>query len=164
FAIDQIKGVTISPDYSAPLTIPFLQANSYLVLDTKFFDPSFKDRLLASFDDLDAQSDGLLIHSENFQAANFLMGTYKGAVQCVYLDPPFNTSEATFNYKNEYKHSSWMSMMQGRLALSRELMESSGVLAAAIDDEEVFNLAHVIETVFGSTNDIGTVVVQANPR
>jgi adenine-specific DNA-methyltransferase len=73
FAIDQIEGDLTTPGYSAPLTVEFLKANPYLVLDTRHFSEDFKRRLLASFDDLDEQCDGLLIHSENFQALSLLM-------------------------------------------------------------------------------------------
>ena len=54
--------------------IAFLKAHPTLVLDTKHFDQDFVDRLLASFEDLDKMTDGLLIHSENFQALNLLTG------------------------------------------------------------------------------------------
>lgn len=164
FAIDNLVNTTISPNYSVPLTLDFLHANPFLVLDTRFFSSDFKARLLASFDDLDAQLNGLLVHSENFQALSLLETKFHDAIQCVYLDPPYNTSEATFNYKNEYKHSSWMSMMQNRVALSRNILNSSGILAAAIDDAELYNLEHVIDANFGSSDYIGTVIVQANPR
>jgi adenine-specific DNA-methyltransferase len=63
FAIDDIKGDLTTPGYSVPLTVDFLKANPYLVLDTRHFSEDFKRRLLASFDDLDEQCDGLLIHS-----------------------------------------------------------------------------------------------------
>jgi adenine-specific DNA-methyltransferase len=93
FAIDEIQGDHMKPGYSEPLTVEFLKANPYLVLDTRHFDKDFKRRLLASFNNLDEQCDGLLIHSENFQALNLLMERYRGQVKCVYIDPPYNTNE-----------------------------------------------------------------------
>ena len=68
FAIDEIEETITEPGYSEPLTEQFLKANPFLVLDTKHFDEDFKDRLLANIEDLDGQTDGLLIESENFQA------------------------------------------------------------------------------------------------
>ncbi|MCV4697514.1 site-specific DNA-methyltransferase, partial [Escherichia coli] len=85
FAIDDIKGDLTTPGYSNPLTVDFLKANPYLVLDTRHFGEDFKRRLLASFDDLDEQCDGLLLHSENFQALNLLMDRYRGKVECVHI-------------------------------------------------------------------------------
>lgn len=105
FAIDDLDG------YSAPLKPAFLKANDKLLVDTRFFDPAFKYRLLSLFDNLDEQTDGVMINSENFQALNLLQERYKEKVKCIYIDPPYNTSENAFLYKNSYKHSSWISMM-----------------------------------------------------
>ncbi len=69
----------------------WLKANPHLVLDTKFFGDDFKDRLLASIEDLDGNTDGLLVNSENFQALNLLQARYREQVKCIYIDPPYNT-------------------------------------------------------------------------
>ncbi|HAF25196.1 MAG TPA: site-specific DNA-methyltransferase, partial [Blastocatellia bacterium] len=92
FAIDEIAKDLHGPEYSVPLTVEFLKANSFLLLDTKYFDAKFKDKLLTGLSDLDEQIDGLLIHSENFQAINLLQSRYMGQVKCIYIDPPYNTS------------------------------------------------------------------------
>ena len=67
FAIDEIKGDLVSPGYSTPLSMDFLKANPYLLVDTKFFAQSFIDSLLM-LENIDEQVNGLLVHSENFQA------------------------------------------------------------------------------------------------
>ncbi|HEY7491551.1 MAG TPA: site-specific DNA-methyltransferase, partial [Candidatus Tectomicrobia bacterium] len=87
--------------------IEFLTSCPTLVLDTKHFDRSFIDRLLDSFDDLDEMTDGLLIHSENWQALNLLTEKYREKVKCIYIDPPYNTASSAIPYKNDYKHSSF---------------------------------------------------------
>jgi len=69
--------------------VDFLKGHPTLVLDTKHFDRDFVDRLLGSFDNLDEMTDGLLIHSENFQALNLLIEKYREKVKCIYIDPPF---------------------------------------------------------------------------
>ncbi len=71
--------------------IAFLKAHPTLVLDTRHFDADFVDRLLGSFGDLDEMTDGLLVHSENFQALNLLLEKYREQVECIYIDPPYNT-------------------------------------------------------------------------
>jgi adenine-specific DNA-methyltransferase len=115
FAIDGIEETITEPGYTEPLTVDFLEANPHLVLDTKFFDEDFKDRLLASIEDLDAQLDGLLIESENFQALNLLQERYREGVKCIYIDPPYNTGGDGFLYKDAYQHSTWLTMMDNRL-------------------------------------------------
>ncbi|RME24753.1 MAG: hypothetical protein D6806_09100, partial [Deltaproteobacteria bacterium] len=62
-----------------------------LPVDTRHFDDAFTDRILAAFDDLDAEITGLLINSENFQALRLLENRYRGQVKCIYIDPPYNT-------------------------------------------------------------------------
>jgi len=116
--------------------IAFLKGHPTLVLDTKHFDTDFVDNLLASMDDLDGKTDGLLIHSENFQALNLLTEKYREKVQCVYIDPPYNSKTTEILYKNTYKHSSWLSLMDSRLALSRQLSTSDGSHIVAIDENE----------------------------
>ena len=116
--------------------IAFLKAHPTLVLDTKHFERVFVDRLLAGFGDLDEMTDGLLIYSENFQALNLLIQKYWRKVKCIYIDPPYNSKTTEILYKNTYKHSSWLSLMDNRLALSKWLVTSDGTHVVAIDENE----------------------------
>ena len=91
FAIDEIKGDGLfAKGYSEPLTIDFLKQNPFLVLDTKYFPLSFKHKLMAEIEDLDEQTNGLLINSENLQALLLLQQRFTKAINCIYIDPPFN--------------------------------------------------------------------------
>ena len=98
--------------------IEFLKAHPTLVLDTKHFDQDFVDRVLASFDDFDSLIDGLLIHSENWQALNLLQECYREQVKCIYIDPPYNTGDSEILYKNGYLSSSWITLMENRFSLA----------------------------------------------
>ncbi len=88
FAIDEIKGDLHTPAYAEPLTMDFLKANPFLVLNTKFFDQEFKYKLLASFDDVEGNCEGSILHNENFQALSLMQTRYRKQVKCVYIDPP----------------------------------------------------------------------------
>jgi adenine-specific DNA-methyltransferase len=125
FAIDEIQGNLTQPVYSVPLTVEFLKANPYLVLDTAFFSAEFKEKLISCIDNLDEKLDGLLIHSENFQALNLLQKKYKKQINQIYIDPPYNAKSSEILYKNNYKHSSWISLMYDRLALSKSQVQIS---------------------------------------
>ena len=160
FAIDEIEENITTPGYTKPLTLDFLKANPYLVLDTKFFDDDFKDRLLAGIEDLDAQLDGLLVESENFQALNLLQERYREQVKCIYIDPPYNTGNDGFIYKDSYQHSSWMTMMEDRLSLGRRMLTDDGAFFVSIDDDEVHNLRALVGQVFDPENFIANVVWQ----
>lgn len=78
----------------------------YLMVDTAHFDAEFKAQLIATVDDLDEQCDGLLVHSENFQALNLMQERYREQVKCIYIDPPYNTGDDGFTYKDGYQDSS----------------------------------------------------------
>lgn len=128
--------------------IDFLKTHPTLVLDTKHFEGDFVDELLASFDDIDAVTDGLLVHSENWQALNLLTERYQEEVTCVYIDPPYNTGDSEIIYKNGYKHSSWLSLMENRVSLSADLMCDSAVLTIAIDENEMERLGFLLNMLF----------------
>jgi adenine-specific DNA-methyltransferase len=162
FAIDDLKGDLTSVAYSNPLTVNFLKANDKLLVDTKFFDASFKYTLLGIFDDLDGQTDGLLINSENFQALMLLQEKHKNKVDCIYIDPPYNTDASVIAYKNGYRHSSWCSLMQNRILLGKNLLNENGVFIAAIDDTEFVVLAQIFDNYF-TGYERGTIVVNHHP-
>ena len=164
FAIDRIAAAPTTPGYTNPLTVEFLKANPFLVLDTRHFDRDLSDRLLAALSDagpLDEQLDGLLVHGENFQALHLLQTCYQGQVQCVYIDPPYNTAASAILYKNDYKDSSWLSLMTDRLTLARECLRHDGILCVAIDDEEVSLLRLIMRSLF--PRELGIVSVRSNP-
>ncbi len=143
--------------------VAFLKTHPTLVLDTRHFDQRFVDRLLGSFGDLDEMTDGLLIHSENWQALNFLFEKNRYDVKCVYIDPPFNTAASEILYKNDYKHSSWLSLMNDRLVIAMTLVNSPGTLCVAIDDSEYHRLRDALSSVFGKDAVLGTAIIRSNP-
>ena len=149
FAIDEIRGDLLSAGYSEPLTEAFLEANPYLVLDTALFPTDFKHRLLSAIPHIDEQCNGLLINSENFQALRLMEEKYREKVQCVYIDPPYNTGDDRFPYKDGYQHSSWISMMIDRLHKLPTIISNSGVLFASIDYHEQEYLKIICKQVFG---------------
>ena len=164
FAINEIKGEIGAEGYAEPLSVKFLRENRFLVVDTKFFGKDFKKKLLGSFEDLDGECDGLLIHSENFQALNLLQQRYRERVKCIYIDPPYNTSASEILYKNSYKHSSWLSLLTNRMNLSRNFLINDGLIEVAIDDEEFKYLSCLMDQIYGSINFISDICIMHNPR
>ena len=163
YAIDEIEGDLTTPGFALPLTIDFLQANKNLVIDTKHFTAEFKDRLIASIDNLDEQTNGLLIHSENFQALNLLQEKYKEQVSGIYIDPPYNTDGMEIIYKNGYKDSSWNSLISDRIKISQRLLTKVGVVCVMIDDVEYANLFKIMnQTLF--EYQIRPVIIEYNHR
>jgi adenine-specific DNA-methyltransferase len=161
-AIDEMKGDLLSDGYSEPLTHAFITAHPTLVVDTRHFAPNFTCRVLEAIADLDGTSDGLLLHSENFQAIALLQHRYRNKVKCIYIDPPYNSDASAIDYKNGYKTSSWVSLIEGRIALASELLCESGVFVAAIDDEQQRELNFILTDIFNGRL-LGTICVRANP-
>ena len=156
FHIGKIDGELIRTGYSEPLSVNFLKQNSNLVLDTRHFDDDFKDCLLAHFENIDNEIDGLLIHGENFQSLNLLAEKYRESIKCIHIDPPYNTKTSGFLYKNAYQHSSWLTMMADRLTLAEQFMAPNSCLFCHIDENEYENLFQLFDTL--STQNQGTIV------
>ena len=168
FAIDEIKAAGNSGlfsdsgmvGYSEPLTETFLEQNPFLVLDTAFFSTDFKHRLLSSIPDLDAQTDGVLINSENFQALQLLQEKYQKSIKAIYIDPPYNTDSDDFIYKDGYKDSTWLTMMNDRLVVARNFQIEDSAIFSSINENELYNLEKLLSQTYGSPNYISTFTVK----
>ena len=150
FAIDEITGDLTTEAYSVPLTMEFLEQNPFLVLDTAFFSKQFKHKLVANMENVDRDCNGLLINSENSQALRLLESKYSNAIQTTYIDPPYNTVFSKILYKNNYEHSSWLSLMNNTIPYVTRLWTKDFSFGLAIDDYEFVNLARLLDNYFPS--------------
>lgn len=161
--IDKIEGNLVLDAYSVPLTPKFLNENQKLVLDTAHFDKDFKHQIiqiLGNQGNLEEAINGLLIKSENFQALQLLAEKYKGKIKCIYIDPPYNTGDDDFAYKDNYQESSWLSCMNDRLMLCRPFFEEGGSIAVSIDIKEVDKLISLLDSVLGIENRKANITVR----
>jgi adenine-specific DNA-methyltransferase len=157
FAVDPKKDLF---NQKGKINEQFIKDHPTLVVNTAHFSPAFKEKLLAAFDDLDEATDGLLIHSENYQALRFLERKYAGKVKCIYIDPPYNTGSDEFIYKDRYRHSTWLAMMEERLILTGEILSINGMIFVSIDDNEQVHLKKVMDSAFGEEQFLATAVWQ----
>ena len=145
----------------------FAESNPYLTVDTSLFPASFQTALLAALSndhDLDEATDGLLIHSDNFQALNLLQARYRGQVKCIYIDPPYNTGDDGFPYKDNYQSSSWLSMFECRLNTAKPFLNQNGLFACHMDEHEHFSLEWLSKQIF-QDGDLGKLVWdKRNPK
>lgn len=135
----------------------YLKNNGTLNIDTKFFSKDFKDKILWNIENLEEQTNWILINSENFQALNLLKNKYRWKVKCIYIDPPYNTWWDWFVYKDSFKHSSWLSMMQNRLELAKEFLSDDWVIFVSIWEEENANLEKLLKSIFWEENYISNI-------
>ena len=139
-----------------------LAAYPHLPLHTRHFSAGFKARVLACFDNLEAALGGELLHADNYAALRTLEPAYRERVKCIYIDPPYNTDASPIDYKNGFRESSWLSLMERRVHCSMEILQKNGVLCIAIDDAENAALRLQLEHDYPDTI-LGTVALRANP-
>ena len=98
----------------------------------------------------------MLIEADNYHALQLLEYPYAGKVDCIYIDPPYNSGARDWKYNNDYvdgadtyRHSKWLSMMEKRLRIAKRLLNSKGsVLIVTIDEKEYLHLGCLLEEVF----------------
>ena len=101
-----------------------------------------------------------LIEADNYHALQLLKYLYAGKVDCIYIDPPYNTGARDWKYNNDYvdgadqyRHSKWLSMMQKRLKLAKDLLNpKDSVLIVTIDEKEYLHLGCLLEEMFPEAN------------
>lgn len=99
-----------------------------------------------------------LIEADNYHALQLLEYLYAGKVDCIYIDPPYNTGAKDWKYNNDYvdgndawRHSKWLSFLEKRLRLAKKLLNpETGILICTIDEHEVHNLGVLMEEIFPS--------------
>jgi len=100
-----------------------------------------------------------VINAENYHALQALLFTHRGKVDCIYIDPPYNTGARDWKYNNDYvqaddlyRHSKWLAFMERRLLLAEELLNPAGsALIVTIDEKEVHRLGLMLEQIFPSS-------------
>ncbi len=159
--------------YANHLTVP---ARTLEVVAKKSLSPRGKKPFL---------DDNLIIHGDNLHALKALMPRYAGKVNCIYIDPPYNTGNEKWMYNDNVnspmmkewlkgkspvdgedleRHDKWLCMMWPRLQLLRELLAEDGVIFISIDDNEQHRLRMMMDEIFGEENFITCVAAQLNPR
>lgn len=110
-----------------------------------------------------------IIEGDNLQALYLLEKTHRGKIDCIYIDPPYNTGAKDWKYNNNYvdkndlyRHSKWLSMMNTRLRMARKLLKTDGALITTIDDNEFANLYSLLTEIFPECYN-AIITIQMNP-
>lgn len=126
------------------------------------------------------KADGnLIIEGDNLSALKSLLPQYTGKVDCIYIDPPYNTGAEDWKYNDNVnsplirdwigvevakddltRHDKWLTMMTPRLKLMRELLSEEGAIYVSIDDNEMNSLLLLMYEIFGEDNFVNTVCIQ----
>lgn len=101
----------------------------------------------------------LLMEGDNLFALKILQYTHKNSIDLVIIDPPYNRGKKDFRYNDEWvaaddewRHSKWLSFMNKRLRLTRDILKDDGIIIISIDDNELYNLKLLCDSVFGEQN------------
>ncbi len=120
----------------------------------------------------------LIIHGDNLHALKALLPMYAGRVDCIFIDPPYNTGNEGWSYNDNVnspmmkewlssnpingedmlRHDKWCAMMWPRLVLLHELLAEDGVFFVSIDDNELYHLRLCLDEIFGESHWVGTIV------
>ncbi|WQY84155.1 site-specific DNA-methyltransferase [Helicobacter pylori] len=99
-----------------------------------------------------------LIKGNNLIALHSLKKKFAKQVKCIYIDPPYNTGNDSFNYNDNFNHSSWLVFMKNRLEAAREFLSDDGVIFVQCDDNEQAYLKVLMDEIFGRDNFVATII------
>ncbi len=111
-----------------------------------------------------------LIEADNYHALQLLEYLHTGQVDCIYIDPPYNSGARDWKYNNDFvdasdswRHSKWLAFLNRRLVIARRLLRSNGVLIITVDENEIYHLGCLLEQLFPShIRQMITIVI--NPK
>lgn len=126
-----------------------------------------KDKAIVNDTDSEHYPNHILIEGDNLHALTVLSYTHSNSIDVIYIDPPYNTGHKDFIYNDEfvdtedsYRHSKWLSFMDKRIRIARNLLSDKGVIFISIDDNEQANLKLLCDDIFGETNFLGGMIHQ----
>lgn len=104
------------------------------------------------------EDDNLIIKGNNLIALESLLKRYERQVKCIYIDPPYNTGSDSFNYNDNFNHSTWLTFMKNRLEIAKKLLTDDGVMFVQCDYNEQAYLKVLMDNIFSRNNFINNIV------
>lgn len=108
------------------------------------------------------ENDSLLLKGNNLLVLHSLIPKFKGKVKLIYIDPPFNTGNDSFQYNDRFNHSTWLTFMLNRLTVARECLSNDGAIFINVDDIEEGYLKVLCDSVFGRENFVNVITVKSS--
>lgn len=110
----------------------------------------------------DTITDNLIIKGNNLLALHSLKKEFAGKVKLIYIDPPFNTGNDSFQYNDSFNHSTWMTFMKNRLLIAKGLLKDDGLIFINVDDIEEAYLKVLCDEIFGVENFLNIIAVKSS--
>lgn len=118
---------------------------------------------------IDENAYNFLLEGDNLHSLKLLEKTHAGKIDVIYIDPPYNRGKNDFRYNDDYivkedgyKHSKWLSFMEERLIVAKELLSDKGLIFISIDDNEIAQLRLLMDEIFGESNFINSFIWKRN--
>src|SRR5690606_28962187 len=102
-------------------------------------------------------TDNLIIKGNNLVALHTLKERFAGKVKLIYIDPPYNTGNDSFNYNDKFNHASWLTFMKNRIEVAKEILSDEGSIWVTLDDVEVHYFKVLCDEIFGRECFINTI-------
>ena len=106
--------------------------------------------------------ENLIIKGNNLLALHTLKKQFSGKVKLIYIDPPFNTGNDSFEYNDNFNHSSWLTFIKNRIEVAKSFLRKDGVIFIHYDDKEFSYLRALCDEVFGRENFLNNIVVKTS--
>lgn len=106
--------------------------------------------------------ENLIIKGNNLLALYSLKEKFRGMIKLIYIDPPYNTGNDSFQYNDRFNHASWLTFMKNRLQVAKELLSDDGFIFIECDKNEDAYLKILMDEIFGANNYVSTITVKSN--
>lgn len=106
--------------------------------------------------------ENLIIKGNNLLALYSLKEKFRGMIKLIYIDPPYNTGNDSFQYNDRFNHASWLTFMKNRLEVAKELLSDDGFIFIECDKNEDAYLKILMDEIFGANNYVSTITVKSN--
>jgi len=105
--------------------------------------------------------ENLIIKGNNLLALHSLKKQFTGKIKLIYIDPPYNTGSDSFNYNDNFNHSSWLTFMKNRLEIAETLLDKNGVIFISINHIELAYVSILLDDIFGKENKLPIITLKA---
>ena len=103
-------------------------------------------------------TDNLIIKGNNLLALSSILKRYEGMIKCIYIDPPFNTGNDSFNYNDKFSRSTWLTFMKSRLRIAKKLLSNDGNIFIHIDINQSHYLKVLADEIFTEDNFVEEII------
>lgn len=108
------------------------------------------------------ENDNLIVKGNNLLGLSSILERYQGKIQLIYIDPPYNTGNDSFNYNDSFNRSTWLTFMENRLKVAKKLLSEDGIIAVHCDDNEQAYLKVLMDDLFTEEKFINTITLKSS--